>query len=506
MSQPSQDVLRTFGQDPIVNPYDGAFSLSDLISFSKESLSTAITDSLGLDVGLSDAIAAIESASADSLLATVPSVYTAYVDAIASNPRSTSIFSSASVSSASVSSASLRISDPGDTIPTARSSNLSSDNPDTVSTVSNIGRGNDVDFYSFQLDAGDTVRIDIDSTSLDSVLRLFDSEGNQVAFSDDDPAPGESFSSESYIEFTASESDTYYVGVSGFANLLYDPFRPTFGSDSSTGFYAISADITPGDDGGGGGSDFQIDIVFTDDSLSASQQAIFQDAANRWAEIITGDLPDVSLPEIGLIDDLVIRASAPEIDGVGNILGQAGPTNLRAGSFLPIAGVMEFDAADLDQLEAAGQLENVILHEMGHVLGIGTIWTRLDLITGSFSNDPQYVGEGAIAEYNDIFGLSESSVPVENTGGLGTRNGHWRESILDNELMTGFLNNGVNPLSSITVASLGDLGYEVNLGAADPYSPPTSSLASQSSGDSFGNSIEGVDGFFLGVDAQVFAV
>ena len=37
--------------------------------------------------------------------------------------------------------------------------------------------------------------------------------------------------------------------------------------------------------------------------------------------------------------------------------------------------MMQFDSADLASLEAQGQLVNVILHEMGHVLGLGTIWT-----------------------------------------------------------------------------------------------------------------------------------
>ena len=44
-------------------------------------------------------------------------------------------------------------------------------------------------------------------------------------------------------------------------------------------------------------------------------------------------------------------------------------------------------------------------------------------------------------------------------GGPGTRLSHWRESVLNNELMTGFLNLGENPLSRITAGSMRDLGY-----------------------------------------------
>ena len=62
-------------------------------------------------------------------------------------------------------------------------------------------------------------------------------------------------------------------------------------------------------------------------------------------------------------------------------------------------------------------------------------------------------------------------MPVENEGGAGTMNAHWRETVLKNELMTGFVNSGVaNPLSLLTVRSLTDMGYVVNTAAADAFS------------------------------------
>ena len=217
---------------------------------------------------------------------------------------------------------------------------------------------------------------------------------------------------------------------------------------------------------------YDIEIRFTDNSFTSSQRAIFREAANQWEQVIVGDVSDVFINGIGQVDDIVIEASAPFIDGVGGTLGRAGPEFIRTRSSLPISGVMEFDSADIAQLESAGQLDEVILHEMGHVLGIGTIWGELDLLQGTVSN-PRYVGSEAVQEYNDIFGLNATSIPVENIGGPGTAFSHWRESVFDNELMTGFLNSGQsNPLSRITAASLADLGYEVNLNAADSYSPP----------------------------------
>jgi hypothetical protein len=68
---------------------------------------------------------------------------------------------------------------------------------------------------------------------------------------------------------------------------------------------------------------------------------------------------------------------------------------------------------------------------------------------------------------------------VEGEGSCndGTRDGHWSESVMGNELMTGFLNNSSNPLSAITSASLRDLGYVVNDVPSDPYTVPSVSAA-----------------------------
>lgn len=54
---------------------------------------------------------------------------------------------------------------------------------------------------------------------------------------------------------------------------------------------------------------------------------------------------------------------------MGNVLGTAGPFITRTSNGLPIVGSMIFDIADIDALRASGELVDVILHEMGHVLG-----------------------------------------------------------------------------------------------------------------------------------------
>lgn len=109
---------------------------------------------------------------------------------------------------------------------------------------------------------------------------------------------------------------------------------------------------------------------------------------------------------------------------------------------------------------------------MQHVLGFGSIWQPRNLLGFPGSADPIFIGSNAIAAFNSIGGQTYpgNKVPVENTGGPGTADSHWRESIFGAELMTGFVNPGFNPLSVVTVESFQDLGYQVDTSAADNFS------------------------------------
>lgn len=222
-------------------------------------------------------------------------------------------------------------------------------------------------------------------------------------------------------------------------------------------------------------SPFAIEVRFLG-GLTTKQKDAFKAAADRWTRVIVGDLPSVMV-DGEVIDDILITAQGQAIDGPGKILGQAGPSRLRpasagAAAFLPAKGKMAFDKADLKKMEQDGTLNDVITHEMGHVLGIGTIWELKGLLTGAGTSNPTFTGAAAKIEFGKLKGTAATVVPVENTGGPGTADGHWRESVFRNELMTGFVGTANNPLSRMTVASLQDLGYVVDFNAAEPYKLP----------------------------------
>jgi hypothetical protein len=328
-------------------------------------------------------------------------------------------------------------------------------------TTSSLVMADAADWYRFTTTATGTannsVSISFQNAQGNLQLALYNSSGQLLATS---TTPGNTET----ISLNGRAAGTYYIDVYGATGATNSAYSLAIAAPTST--------TTPTTPTTGG---FQITLSMS--GLTASQQSIFHQAAARWSQVITGDLPNATYRGIA-VDDLLINASAISIDGVSGILGQAGPDAFRSGSDLPYHGIMQFDSADLASMEQSGLLFNVVLHEMGHVLGIGTIWEDLGLLSGAGGSNPIFTGANATAAYNQIFGTSARGVPVENSGGSGTRDSHWRESILTNELMTGWVNGSSSlPLSRITIGSLADIGYTVNYAAADLFTPSSSQLA-----------------------------
>jgi hypothetical protein len=133
-------------------------------------------------------------------------------------------------------------------------------------------------------------------------------------------------------------------------------------------------------------------------------------------------------------------------------------------------------------------IDELLAHETGHVLGIGTLWTS----NGVYQNNSfHYTGQYGLAAYRKEFDPAANWVPVENAGGPGTPNAHWDQKmrsggeagdpsnpwILDPrvgvtdqngrdrslELMTGAIDpDYLEPfISRFTVESMRDMGYTV---------------------------------------------
>ncbi len=140
--------------------------------------------------------------------------------------------------------------DPDNTISEAVNTKVSLAEPITISEA--IDSLTDVDIYQFELDAGNTISLDIDAaeidSELDSVLQIFNADGEKLATNDDASAPDENPTLDSYLEFTALTAGSYYVGVSSYGNFDYDSINASnnFSNDfgNTTGSYNLVVGIT----------------------------------------------------------------------------------------------------------------------------------------------------------------------------------------------------------------------------------------------------------------------
>lgn len=226
---------------------------------------------------------------------------------------------------------------------------------------------------------------------------------------------------------------------------------------------------------------FQIQLVFDASELMDEQtRQVVRAAADRWEHAITADVPDIEVTgrlscnghvAPTYIDDLVVVVGTPYIDGPENRLGIGAPCAARQDApAVPAFGVLELDVSDLGDEQRALA---VATHELGHVLGFGALWERAGLLhelpTESGAMAPMFIGLAGIEAF-EAAGGHGSGVPVEVEGGAESALGHWNEAMFGPELMSPRLELGLLPLSAVTIASLADLGYEVDVSQADPFS------------------------------------
>ena len=170
-------------------------------------------------------------------------------------------------------------------------------------------------------------------------------------------------------------------------------------------------------------------------------------------------LPDSAVatetPENG-VDDIYIAVIIGEIDGVGKRYAEASQSRISASGGI-IAAKITVDTIDVSTALEQEIFEDLMAHEIGHALGVGTLW-------GDNTEGGRYVGTNALQAWRDIG--CEGDLPLQSA----TDTAHWSESCLGDEIMTPLLRfRQANPLSNITMGALEDLGYTVDRSLAEPF-------------------------------------
>ena len=325
--------------------------------------------------------------------------------------------------------------------------------------------------------------------------------GMAAHFSDPDGDP---------LDYAASSSNTRAVRVrvsgsdlvltassAGTATVTITATDPDGASATQSAEVTVPAPPPPPPPPPPPASGFDIQLGFGS-GVGADVESAVRSAAVAWEAILRDtEFPDIAVNdtfsctiagtefevELGHLDDLVIAVGA-HTEEAGGTVALARLCRIRASDDSPALGVILFDNADVGRMAEAGNLVEVAMHEIAHVLGIGLGPAWHSLLANPSESFPEadthFPGFRAVAAFNAAggSGYAGGKVPVENGGD----DAHWRESVMGPENMTPRFTVGTaNPVSAITIQALADLGYRVNAGLAEPYiiSPAAAAAAAE---------------------------
>jgi leishmanolysin len=141
-----------------------------------------------------------------------------------------------------------------------------------------------------------------------------------------------------------------------------------------------------------------------------------------------------------------------------NTLGWAAACEITAGSHRPVAGQINIDPTKLDpSVYPKSAMIDVVLHELQHLLGFDSslfkyyahqpVTTVETLVhNGEYTHISKIITPKAIEAARSHFGCNSiDGVYLENLGGEGTADSHWKQLRFDTELLVGSLDSRLVP-------------------------------------------------------------
>jgi hypothetical protein len=235
--------------------------------------------------------------------------------------------------------------------------------------------------------------------------------------------------------------------------------------------------------------DLQVNFGPGLEGLTAPARQAILDAAQYWEDVILYrsditttnrlaiDLKGVNLNLTDNSPDTITFAYAQP-----KLVFEAGKVKINSGS-------STLNTRRLAELNAnPTYLKGVMIHEFAHVLGFGGLWQTVnytapngvvskvgnnfvDLPTATYQAN-SYAGW----VYGGLTGQrTPAAIPLDRLS-----LSHWDEGVFDTEMMTPIseLLGVATPVSALTLAALRDLGWQVNMGAAEAYVLPRDQAAS----------------------------
>jgi len=225
----------------------------------------------------------------------------------------------------------------------------------------------------------------------------------------------------------------------------------------------------------------QVNNTTTSRDFTDSDKALFFQAVEIWRKAIRG------VSGLSSAHNLAITVSIPSTlpgDGAASV----SDTATVGGNILPVSGELQINGAkyDADYLDPenytpvnrAEDLANIV-HEIGHILGIGSLWFDED--RNFVTNSPSLGGNiyqqaNGLAQYQRVFSTTLNYVPI------AANEAHYYDFILSDDTQRTPTDGSAAPppltyelmsnsrfLSRVTLGMLEDIGWTVDYGMADIY-------------------------------------
>ena len=240
----------------------------------------------------------------------------------------------------------------------------------------------------------------------------------------------------------------------------------------------------------------------------STELAVIQSAFNKWDSICQIDTSRWGT-SYSINVSYSIASLATGILGGASLQTYNITQGTTYGNIMPYEGTIQlnslYTATMLSDTRTGGKTQYyyVVLHELGHILGIGPFWSSSDPIYAPITsytdaNDSTtkyyYTGTNAFKQYKSYLSSDLSNavvgLPIEDNGGSGTADVHPEEGLenevssdtryingifhpgINEELMTGWMEGSPTdtPLSRVTLGFLEDMGYIVNYSDAESFS------------------------------------
>jgi hypothetical protein len=220
--------------------------------------------------------------------------------------------------------------------------------------------------------------------------------------------------------------------------------------------------------------DLQFSIADPGGQFNANELNILNAALVRvermWETAITGYQPNIGVGTIPI-------SIHPTTSGLA--AANFSSTTAQGGYTLATSGFVNVNINEIENFanwqgvgaNGRNYIDELLAHEVGHVLGVGTLWTS----NGVYSfNSFHYTGANGLAAYQAEFNQAVAFVPVEDAGNPGTPNAHW-DQLMRSSPQEGNPNDpfSLDPRVGVVDQYGRDRGLELMTGAIDPdYGEP----------------------------------